>query len=87
VRADLHNTSGHFERVFQPDDFMPGRTIESVEERAKKLIAEGVPPARAVAMAHSTQDRTERATIIETTLESSRLRAMKGGKKRMKPAG
>lgn len=65
---------------------MPGRSIESIEDRARKLMEQGYPPAAAVAMAHSTQDREHRATLIQTTLDASRNLKRKKSK-RMKPTG
>ena len=51
LRADIHNTAGKsFERHMEPGEFMPGYAI-SVEERAKELMAQGMSPAAAVAVA------------------------------------
>ena len=69
LRADLHNISGRYQRTFQAADFMadkPGGAHADIEARAQELIAQGVPPAAAAAMASSTQTKEHNLYVLDS---------------------
>lgn len=72
LRADLHNTSARqFDRVFDPEDFIPGHEAK-IEARVAELVAAGYNPAAAAAIATSRKSKEHNLFIIN---------GMKGGKK------
>ncbi len=82
VRADLYNTSAKcFERHMDPVDFMPGAE-DMLEARVAELIAGGMNPAAAVAVATSKQTKEGQIHVI------SRLKGPKptGGRGRAQRA-
>lgn len=69
IRADLHNTSARdFKRTFKPADFLPDSKDESLEARAKQLIAQGYSPSQAVAIASSKQTKDRQVVMIDSVL-------------------
>lgn len=82
LRADLHNTSARqFKRTFEPADFLEA-TIDAVEDRAAELVAAGMNPAAAAAIASSRQTKEEQIGAINSIKGSGPSKGRKG-----KPAG
>ncbi len=86
IRADIHNTAGKsFKEHFDAQRFMPGGKDDSIEARARELMAQGVAPAAAVAMASSKQSKESQIHIVKSAMAAADARAKKG--KRSRRAG
>ena len=80
IRADLHNTSSRqYEKFYEPGDFMPGVAAD-LEARVEELIAQGIPPATAAAMATSKQTKEQKIHLING-LQHGKKRTANGSKR------
>ena len=66
LRADIYNTAGKtYDRTFEPKDFLPEAKDQSLEARAKELIAKGYSPSEALAMASMKNTKEHNLYVLD----------------------